>query len=100
MPLIDAAGRTALVTVLAPIAWGTTYLTVTETLPAGRPLMVAAVRVVPAGVILVLVGRLISNWRPVGVVWVRVCILAVCNFACFFPLLIVAVYRMPGGVAG
>lgn len=99
MSSTDPAARTALVTVLAPIAWGTTYLTVTETLPAGRPLMVAAIRVVPAGVVLVLVGRLISRWRPTGVAWVRVCALAVCNFACFFPLLIVAVYRMPGGVA-
>ena len=44
---------TALTTVLAPISWGTTYLVVTELLPAGRPLLVASMRVVPAGALLV-----------------------------------------------
>ena len=46
-------------TVLAPIAWGTTYVTVTQLLPAGRPLLVAAMRVLPAGVLLVAAGRLV-----------------------------------------
>ena len=30
-------------TVLAPVAWGTTYVTITQLLPAGRPLLVAAI---------------------------------------------------------
>jgi probable blue pigment (indigoidine) exporter len=94
-PGVVAAG-----TVLAPVAWGTTYVTVTELLPAGRPLLVAAARVAPAGVALVGVGLLSSRWRPRGgAEWGRTALLALCNFGLFFPLLIVAVYRLPGGVA-
>ncbi|MCU1369013.1 MAG: Permease of the drug/metabolite transporter superfamily [Ilumatobacteraceae bacterium] len=90
---------TALRTMLAPIAWGTTYVTVTELLPAGRPLFVAAVRVAPAGLLLLGIGRLGSRWRPHGAEWGRTAALAVCNFGLFLPLLIGAVYRLPGGVA-
>ena len=86
-------------TVLAPIAWGTTYVTVTELLPPGRPLLVAAARVVPAGLTLVVAGLFTSRWRPRGAAWGRTALLALCNFGLFFPLLAVAVYRLPGGVA-
>jgi probable blue pigment (indigoidine) exporter len=89
----------ALTTVLAPISWGTTYVTVTELLPAGRPLLVATVRVVPAGLLLLVVGSVRGTWRPRGPDWLRTAALALCNFGLFFPLLIVAVYRLPGGVA-
>ena len=89
----------ALTTVLAPVAWGTTYVTVTELLPAGRPLSVAAIRVLPAGLVLVLAGTLVSRWRPRGREWLHTLTLATFNFALFFPLLVVAVYRLPGGVA-
>src|SRR3954464_2790296 len=88
-----------LLTVVAPCLWGTTYVTVTELLPAGRPLFVAAMRVLPAGLLLVLLGRLSSPWRPRGAEWRTIIVLGVCNFALFFPLLIGAVYRLPGGVA-
>ena len=86
-------------TLLAPVAWGTTYLTVTELLPAGRPLFVAAARVVPAGLLLVLIGTLGNGWRPSGREWGRHLLVGLCNFGLFFPLLTVAVYRLPGGVA-
>jgi probable blue pigment (indigoidine) exporter len=98
-PLRTAGIATAGATVLAPIAWGTTYTVVTETLPAGRPLLVAAARVVPAGLALVAGGTLASRWRPRGAEWARTAVLALFNFGFFFPLLIVAVYRLPGGVA-
>ncbi len=88
-----------LATLLAPISWGTTYVTITELLPDGRPLLVAAVRVVPAGVALLLVGRFVSSWRPHGVEWRRLGMVSLFNFGVFFPLLIVGVYRLPGGVA-
>lgn len=91
--------RNAAVTVLAPIAWGTTYVTVTELLPDGRPLLVAAIRVLPAGLVLLFAGRWRSNWRPRGREWASTAVLALFNFALFFPLLIVGVYRLPGGVA-
>jgi probable blue pigment (indigoidine) exporter len=86
-------------TLLAPISWGTTYVTVTELLPDDRPLFVAAVRVLPAGLVLVIAGTLVSPWRPRGAEWWRTGVLALFNFGVFFPLLIVAVYRLPGGVA-
>ena len=90
---------TALVTVLAPISWGTTYVTITELLPDSRPLMVASVRVLPAGVVLLIAGRFLTAWRPRGIEWLHTGGLAIANFGLFFPLLIVGVYRLPGGVA-
>ncbi len=89
----------ALATLIAPISWGTTYITITELLPAGRPLLVAALRVAPAAIVLLLVGMLKSRWRPHGAEWGRIGILAMLNFGIFFPLLVVAAYRLPGGVA-
>jgi len=87
------------VTLLAPISWGTTYVTITELLPNGRPLLVATMRVVPAGVVLLIAGAVVSRWRPSGAEWWRTGVLALFNFGIFFPLLVVAVYRLPGGVA-
>jgi probable blue pigment (indigoidine) exporter len=89
----------ALVTVLAPMTWGTTYLTITETLPSGRPLLVALVRVLPAGLILMAVGQSRSRWRPHGPQWWQTSLQGLLNFGIFFPLLAAAVYRLPGGVA-
>src|SRR5262245_30138897 len=91
--------KTAIATVLAPIAWGTTYVTVTELLPPDRPLFVAAARVTPAAVALLLVARFSSPWRPRGREWSSTAGLAMLNMGLFFPLLTVAVYRLPGGVA-
>ena len=54
---------TAATTVLAPISWGTTYVAITEFLPAGRPLLVATMRVVPAGAVLLVAGAAASRWR-------------------------------------
>jgi probable blue pigment (indigoidine) exporter len=90
----------AITTLLAPISWGTTYVTVTQFLPAGRPLLVAAFRVLPAGVVLLALGLVTGpRWRPRGAAWSGTALLAMCNFGLFFPLLIGAVYRLPGGVA-
>ncbi len=93
------SGWTAVATLLAPISWGTTYVTVTEFLPDARPLLVALVRVVPAGLVLLLLGTLSSWWRPRGPAWWQIGLLASFNFGVFFPLLTIAVYRLPGGVA-
>lgn len=89
----------AMVTVLAPISWGTTYAVTTEVLPDGRPLFVALLRVVPAGLVLVAAGWWRTRWFPRRADWRRIAVLGACNFGVFFPLLFVAVYRMPGGVA-
>ncbi len=89
----------AVITLLAPISWGTTYVTITELLPADRPLFVALVRVAPAGLLLAAIGCFRSRWTPRGGEWRDLAILAFFNFGLFFPLLIVGVYRLPGGVA-
>ncbi len=91
--------RTALVTLVAPIMWGTTYVTVTELLPPDRPIFVAAIRVLPAGLVLIAIGYMQSRWVPKGRQWRDLTVLATFNFAIFFPLLIGAIYRLPGGVA-
>ena len=91
--------RVAAATLLAPIAWGTTYVTITELLPEDRPLLVAALRLLPAGVALLGFGLLRSRWRPGRSELSRLSVIAFFNFALFFPLLIVGVYRLPGGVA-
>src|SRR3954451_3167340 len=91
--------QAAAIAVLAPVAWGTTAVVITELLPAGRPLMVATMRVLPAGLLLLALGRLSSPWRPRGVEWRHTALLAICNFGLFFPFLIAAFYRLPGGVA-
>lgn len=91
--------QVALVTLLAPIAWGTTYVTVTELLPDGRPLLVAWSRLLPAGLVLVAIARWRAAPWPGRAQWRQLVLLSACNFGLFFPLLIVAVYRLPGGVA-
>jgi len=84
-----------LLTALAPIVWGSTYLTTTELLPPGYPLTAALLRALPAGGVLLVITR---RW-PQGVWLWRVLILGGLNFAIFLPLLYVAAYRLPGGVA-
>lgn len=90
---------TALLTMSAPVLWGTTYIVISESLPAQRPLLAAAWRVAPAGIVLIAVGLLVSRWRPHRGDWRGLIVLAIFNFGLFFPLLILAAYRLPGGVA-
>ena len=87
-------------TLLAPVSWGTTYVTVTELLPADRPMFIAAIRVTPAALVLLAVGARLG--RGVGSTprsWRHTLVLSVANFGAFFPLLILAATRLPGGVA-
>lgn len=83
------------VTAIGPALWGTTYLTTTELLPPGRPLLDAAVRALPAGLLLLAVTRVL----PTGVWWWRAAVLGVLNIGFFFAMLFVAASRLPGGVA-
>ncbi|MYW06146.1 EamA family transporter [Streptomyces sp. SID3343] len=84
-----------LATALAPATWGTTYLVTTEMLPADRPLLVAGVRALPAGLLLVALSRRL----PSGVWWWRSLVLGMLNVGLFFPLIFAGAYRLPGGVA-
>ena len=87
--------RTQAATGLAPAIWGTTYLTTTQLLPAGRPLLAVVLRALPAGLVLIAISRRL----PDGVWWWRALVLGALNIGAFFALLFVAAYRLPGGVA-
>lgn len=84
-----------LLTALAPAVWGSTYLVTTEALPAGYPITMAALRALPAGLMLLAVTRCLPPRDWLG----RVFLLGSFNFAVFWALLFVAAYRLPGGVA-
>ncbi|MFX0573260.1 EamA family transporter [Nocardia nepalensis] len=89
------AGTLALAA-LAPIAWGSTYAVTTEFLPPDRPLFTALMRALPAGLALLAITRVLPRGVWVG----RAAALGVLNIGAFFPLLFLAAYRLPGGVAG
>lgn len=82
-------------TAVAPAAWGTTYLVTTEFLPADVPLLSGVIRVLPAGLLLLLISRKL----PRGDWWWRSAVLGTLNIGAFNVLLFVAAYRIPGGVA-
>lgn len=84
-----------LLTAIAPALWGTTYIVTTELLPADRPFIAAFLRLLPAGIILVMISRHLPQRSE----WLRIIILAILNFAIFHVLLFVAAYRLPGGLA-
>lgn len=84
-----------LTTALTPILWGTTYLITTMFLPESRPLLVATLRALPAGLLLLAVCRQL----PQGDWWWKSWALGTLNIGAFFALLFIAAYRLPGGVA-
>ena len=84
-----------LLTALAPMSWGTTYIVATELLPPGHPLLVASLRSLPIGLLMTLAFRKL----PKGVWWWRILLLGSLNIGIFQALLFVAAYRLPGGVA-
>lgn len=85
----------ALRTSATPALWGTTYIVATELLPSGRPMLAAAVRALPIGLVFVLRTRTL----PTGDWWWKTAILGFLNIGAFFALLFVAAFRLPGGVA-
>lgn len=84
-----------LLTALAPAVWGSTYLVTTEALPDGYPITLAALRALPAGLLLLALTRCLPPRAWIG----RTFVLGSFNFALFWVLLFVAAYRLPGGVA-
>ncbi|MEZ5193445.1 MAG: EamA family transporter [Nocardioides sp.] len=87
--------RTALLTSVAPVAWGSTYLVTETLLPPDRPLLAGLLRALPVGLVIVGVRRQL----PAGVWWWRSALLGVLNIGAFFALLFMAAYRLPGGLA-
>jgi probable blue pigment (indigoidine) exporter len=90
-------------TSLAPVVWGTSYLTTTELLPPGRPLFAATVRALPAGLLLLALrtrsAGSVRSVLPRGDWWWRAGVLGSLNIGAFFALLFVTAARLPGGVA-
>ena len=87
--------RDVVLTALAPAIWGSTYIVTTQLLPPGMPLTVAALRALPAGLLLLLIVR---QW-PQGAWWWKSLVLGALNFSLFWGFLFVSAYRLPGGVA-
>lgn len=87
--------RTAVITSVAPLAWGSTYVVTEQLLPPDRPLFAAAVRALPAGLLLLAYRRRLpqSDW------WWRSAVLGILNIGLFFPLVFLAAYELPGGLA-
>ncbi|GAA4636964.1 EamA family transporter [Actinoallomurus vinaceus] len=87
--------RDLALTALTPLTWGSTYAVTTEFLPPGRPLFTAAMRALPAGLVLLAATRVL----PRGAWLWRAAVLGLLNIGAFFPLLFLAAYRLPGGIA-
>jgi probable blue pigment (indigoidine) exporter len=87
--------RDTLLTAIAPMLWGTTYILTTQVLPPDRPYTAAVIRVLPAGLILLAWAR---SMPPRGW-WLKLGILAALNIGIFQALLFIAAYRLPGGLA-
>jgi len=82
-------------TAIAPAIWGSTYIVTTHLLPGLDPLLVSALRALPAGLLLLAFTRKL----PTGLWWLRIFILGALNFSIFWWMLFIAAYRLPGGVA-
>ena len=92
---MEGKWRWVLITAVAPIAWGSTYFVTKQLLPADSPLWGAAIRALPAGILLMLFARR----RPRGVWWWRSAVLGILNVGAFFVLLYVAAQLLPSSVA-
>lgn len=92
---MEATWRWVLVTAIAPVAWGSTYYVTREFLPPGHPLYGAAIRALPAGLLLLLVCRSL----PRGAWWWRSVVLGVLNTSAFFALVYLAAQLLPTSIA-
>jgi probable blue pigment (indigoidine) exporter len=93
-PATQRTSPWAYLAAITPIIFGTTYLLTTQFLPPGRPLLAALMRSLPTGLVLIIGSRVPPRrWL------VRFLILSVLYASGLFPLLFIAAYRLPGGVA-
>lgn len=92
---MEAINRWSLVTATAPVAWGANYYVTRQFLPAHLPLYGAAIRALPAGLLLLALCRS----RPRGSWWWRSLVLGMLNVAAFFVLIYLAAQLLPTNVA-
>jgi len=82
-------------TALAPLIWGSSYIVTTQFLPNLDPLTISLLRALPAGLLLLCLVRQLPRGH-----WIfKMLVLGALNFSIFWSLLFFAAYRLPGGVA-
>ena len=82
-------------TALAPAIWGSTYIVTSQFLPPDRPFIAALLRVLPAGIALLIWSRRL----PLRGEWWKLIVTGILNIGAFQALLFIAAYRLPGGLA-
>jgi len=92
---MEASFRWSAVTAIAPIAWGTNYYVTRHFLPAGYPLYGAALRALPAGLLLMAIVRT----RPRGSWWWKSALLGTLNIGAFFVLVYLSAQLLPSSLA-
>ncbi|NYG59133.1 putative blue pigment (indigoidine) exporter [Nocardioides daedukensis] len=90
-----ASWRTPALTVIAPVAWGSTYYVTDAFLPSDRPLFAALLRALPVGLLLLALRPAL----PSGAWWWKSVVLGTLNIGAFFVLIFIAAYRLPSGMA-
>ncbi len=92
---MEANWRWVLVTAIAPIAWGSTYIVTHTFLPPETPLWGAALRALPAGLLLLALARRV----PRGSWWWKSTVLGVLNVGAFFVLVYLSAQLLPSSIA-
>ncbi|GAA1877226.1 DMT family transporter [Lapillicoccus jejuensis] len=95
MEATSSTARTIALTAIAPVAWGSSYLVTRQLLPPDIPLLGAALRALPAGLLLLALGRRL----PRGSWWWRTALISMLTIGGFFVLVYVAGQRLPSSVA-
>jgi probable blue pigment (indigoidine) exporter len=85
----------ALITAIAPVAWGSNYYVTRQFLPVDYPLWGAVLRALPAGLILLALARS----RPHGSWWWKSVVLGTLNVGAFFVLIYLASQLLPSSIA-
>ncbi|WP_091560993.1 DMT family transporter [Klenkia taihuensis] len=92
---MEDTSRWSLVTAVAPVAWGSTYVVTHHVLPADQPLTGAALRALPAGLLLLALARRL----PRGAWWWRSAVLGVLDVGLFFLLVYQSAQLLPSAIA-
>ena len=92
---MEGSSRWALVTAVAPIAWGSNYWVTRHALPADFPLYGALIRALPAGLLLLALRPRL----PRGAWWWRSLVLGAMNVGAFFAMIYAAAQLLPTSIA-
>jgi probable blue pigment (indigoidine) exporter len=87
--------RWSLICAIAPVAWGSNYFVTHEYLPPDAPVWGAAIRALPAGLLLLALSRRL----PSGAWWWRSLLLGALNVGAFFVLIYLSAQLLATSVA-